>query len=196
MKNISLVFCLTWCLAGYSQAFNKESASSIIHYYLENEGTKCNVFLDASMKGSIFYNDFSKRSVYDSLKPYFSKRVVDSIDSLCSVYSKDITWSEHIDKVTILSSASIRLIFDSCERISESKPRREGYQRRKFTSNSKVGCANLYMKTSPPVFVRDYCLIYISTFSGNTSGSQCLYLFKLDRNKGWQILRKFNCRMA
>ncbi|MFM1755081.1 MAG: hypothetical protein RLZZ236_2020 [Bacteroidota bacterium] len=195
MKNFIILITLLGYFTGYSQIYHEVNAKYVLEAHLQNVHPKGKILLNQNMIGLIFQNDFAKSKVYDSLKPYFLKPVFDSIVINCKLYSKIAVWPQNISNVIVLSLDSFNAFFDySTERIVRKKKGKCFIQKSNEIVVKEADYSNIYITTSPPIFVNDYCLIFISAKTGNTSGSECLYLYKFDKINGWSIVKSISCK--
>ena len=181
---------------GYSQNYNELKARELIEFYFDKLNPEGKVILDESTYGSIFHGNTSKVQVYDSLKQYFSKAVIDSVDEKSTLYSKTFKWFRNIPHTVVLPSDSVESLFNHCtQRIVRKIKSRCFFHKDKEIVIKEADFSNVYVKTTPPIFVNDYCLISISRVTGSSTGSQCLILYKYTSPGCWQIVKSVYCML-
>lgn len=178
-----------------SQSY-EANARTVLNSYLQIVHAQGNILLDENVYNSLFASGINRNMVYGNLKENFSISEIDSIEKECQEQAKFFKWDHQIKLAYILPSDSIKTVFDYNNlRIVRRTRGQCFFQKRKEIVVKEADHSNVFLKTTPPIFFADYCLIFISQKTGNTTGSQCLYLFKLNQLEEWKVVKSIACKL-
>ncbi len=186
MRNIllsSLIYLYCSSIV-YAQSFDTTKATIFLNQVLKtkfNDTTNLKIYLVAELYNTIYPSESRRQEAYKELKQYIPVYEIDKQLEFCSLLSNKFKWiNESVPFEVISDNEASELVENSSIIIVDTKNEKSKFNK-KSTKNYVI------VKTSAPLFIdENICLILLSSTSGNTTGTSCLYLFKKQDDGFWR----------
>jgi hypothetical protein len=131
--------------------------------------------------------------LHDTLAKYLPTVLLDSMEHEWVSCIDTFRWPKTISMVTVLTSDSMKALFGyNTQKIVYRK--RRGLHPGKEVVIKSPNHSFTYMQTTRPILIGNYCLIGISTITGNTTGAYCVYLYRYDNDGTAYLVSLILCK--
>ena len=179
----------------------KEERTQILNSIItsRNYNNDNNLYLCDSMYSTFAIHVGNMSDLYIELQNYIDSASLDSLNKVCKKVAQQLVWEKDINisrlkvvseeegsKIISYSSTSVVQVRHKrwCKKITRKKVIKE------------ADFSNVLIKTSPPLFFNNYCIVTVSTTrGGGTNGDICILLF-IKKNNVWETELVMQCKIS